>query len=382
MNQIRQRLLVIAAVALAACLLGAFFNPTQFFRSYLVAYVYWLGLGLGSLAIVMTYHLTGGGWGVAIRRVLEAATRTIPLLAVLFVPLLLGMKRLYPWADAARVLGDPVLQHKAGYLNVPFFVGRAAVCFASWLVLARLLNLWSDQQDGARTSGPTDRLRRLSAGGLVLWGFTVSFAAIDWVMSLEPHWFSTIYGMVFMGSQLLGALAFSVVLIALQADRQPMRQVLSPARLNDLGNLLLMAVMLWAYLSFSQLLLIWSGNLPEEIPWYLRRMVGGWQVVAVVLAVFYFAVPFALLLSRQTKRRLKILATVAGTIVIVRLLEVFYLVAPGFTDGRLRVHWMDVAAMIGLGGAWLAMFSRQLGRRSQLPVRDAELDALLARPQA
>jgi hypothetical protein len=380
MNQTRQRLLVIGAVALAACLLGAFFNPTQFFRSYLVAYVYWLGLGLGSLAIVMTYHLTGGGWGVAIRRVLEAATRTIPLLAVLFVPLLLGMRRLYPWADAARILGDPVLQHKAGYLNVPFFVGRAAVYFASWLVLARLLNRWSDQQDGTRNPGPTNRLRRLSAGGLVLWGFTVSFAAIDWVMSLEPHWFSTIYGMVFMGSQLLGALAFSVVLIAFQAHRQPMSQVLTPARLNDLGNLLLMAVMLWAYLSFSQLLLIWSGNLPEEIPWYLRRMVGGWQVVAVVLAVFYFAVPFALLLSRQTKRRLKVLAIVAGTIVLVRLCEVFYLVAPGFTDGRLRVHWMDVAAMIGLGGAWLAMFSWQLGRRSLSPVRDAELDALLARP--
>jgi hypothetical protein len=376
---VRRWALVVGAVGGVAALAGAFLEPAQFFQSYLVAYLYWLGLGVGCLGVVMVYHLTGGGWGVAVRRLLEAGAGTLPVMALLFLPLLFGLHHLYEWTHAETVAADPVLSLKAPYLNVPFFVARAAFYFLAWLTLAHFLDRWSGQQDRTGDPALVVRLRKLSGGGIVLWGFVVSFAAFDWVMSLDPHWFSTIFGLLFVAGQGLAGLAAVIVAAAWLSARPGFAPVLRPTILNDLGNLVLALVMIWAYLSFSQLLIIWAGNLPEEIPWYLHRITGGWQYLAMAVAAFYFAVPFLVLLGRGNKRQLHRLAVVAAWILAARLVDVFFLVAPEFSKEHLRVHWLDVAAVAGLGGLWLTLFVRHLERRPLLAPNDPELAPALAR---
>lgn len=353
--------------ALAACAAGAAGSPDQFFRSYLFAYLFWIGIALGCFAIVMLHHLVGGSWGVVIRRLLESGAGTLPLMAVLVLPLVAGLPRLYVWARPEAVAGDELLRHKAPYLNVPFFVGRLVFYFAVWIALAHLLNKWSEEQDRTLSPQVKTRLQLLSGPGLVLYGLTVTFASVDWVMSLEPHWFSTIYGILFMTGEALATLAFVILALLVLVRRKPMADVLKATHFQDLGNLMLAFVMLWAYVCFSQFLIIWSGNLPEEIPWYLRRLTGGWGWVAVVLVVFHFALPFVLLLSRANKQRLQILAGIAGGVLVVRLVDLFWMVMPAFHPGGFRVHWMDLLMPVGIGGLWLAAFVWRLKRRALLP---------------
>jgi hypothetical protein len=299
--------------------------------------------------------------------------------ALLFLPLLVGLPFIYTWTQPATMAADAVVRSKRVYLNVPFFVLRAAVCFAVWLTLAFVLRRWSRAQD--RTGDPryADLMRKLSGGGIVLLGFTVTFASFDWVMSLDPKWFSTIFGLLFLGGQGLGAMAFAIAVAYLLSPRAEYARALKPTILNDLGNLMLAFVMIWAYLAFSQLLIIWAGNLPDEIPWYLRRISGGWNVIAIGLAVFYFAVPFLVLLSRGNKRRHRRLAAIAAGILVVRAVDLFFLVAPEFSPERITAHWLDLATLAAVGGVWLTMFVRQLGTQPLLAPNDPELAGALAR---
>jgi hypothetical protein len=327
----------------------------------------------------MVYNLTGGAWGVAIRRPLEAGAGVMPVVALLFVPLLFGLQHIYPWIGQPSVMADEVVKGKRAYLNVPFFVVRAAVYFAAWLTLAFLLRRWSHAQD--RTGNPhyADLMQKLSGGGIVLLGFTLTFASFDWVMSLDPKWFSTIYGLVFLGGQGLGAMAFAIAVAYLLSRRADYARVLKPTVLNDLGNLMLAFVMLWAYFAFSQLLIIWAGNLPEEIPWYLRRIAGNWKFVATGLAVFYFAMPFLVLLSRLNKRRHRRLAAIATGVLVVRAVDTYFLVAPEFSPTGIAAHWLDLATLAAVGGVWLMVFVRRLGAQPLLAVNDPLLAGVLAR---
>jgi hypothetical protein len=365
--------LIVGLVALGVCGLAALVSPEQFFRSYLIAYLFWFGIGLGAVAILMIHHIAGGAWGAVIRRLLEGATRTLPLMAVLFLPLVLGMHSLYEWAHPDVVAQDPLLQHKSLYLNVPFFLVRAAFYFAVWLTFTALLNRWSLQQDDSADPAITRRLELLSRGGLVAIGLTMTFAAIDWVMSLEPHWYSTIYGLLIIGGQILNAMAFTIAVAAVLVARGPLGTVIGTEQFHDLGKLLLAFVMVWAYFAFSQFLIIWSANLPEEIPWYLSRMRGGWQVVGVAIILFHFLLPFLILLSREVKQRANLLALVALGVMAMRFVDLFWLVTPAFSPSRITAHWMDAAALVGVGGIWLAVFVRQLQSRSLVAVNDPSL---------
>lgn len=371
----QQKFFIAGAAGLALCAAGGFANPRQFFRSYLLAFVFWTGIALGCMAIAMLHHLTGGAWGIGIRRMLEAGTRTFPLLAVLFLPLLFGLVRLYPWAQLDVVAADPILQYKRLYLNVPFFLVRAAIYFTAWNLLSFFLSRWSAEQDATADPAIAGRLEALSAPGLIVYGLTVSFAAIDWVMSLEPRWFSTLYGMMFMVSQALAAMAFVIIVARLLADEPPLSEAIAPAQFHDLGNLLFAFTMLWAYLSFSQFLLIWAGNLQSEIPWYMSRASGGWAGVAVVLIVFHFAVPFLLLLSRTVKRRMRVLGAVAAGLLFMSLVDLFWIVTPAFHPDGPRLHWMDLAAPLGVGGIWMAAFLSQLKSRPLVPLHDPDYEA-------
>src|SRR5438105_6805151 len=275
--------LFVTIVALVACVVGWIASPRQFFISYAFAFLFWFGLSVGSLGWTMIHHLTGGRWGYATRRFFEAAISSLPLLALLFIPVVIGMRALYPWMDTAALSADEILRHKHFYLNAPAFVTRAIVLFAVWIVMARLLTRWSAEQDATSNPEPTRKLRKLSGPGLVIYPLTMTFAAVDWVMSIEGDWFSTIFPILICIGQMLSALALAILLFVVERRRTPLAQIASSETFLHLGNLLLTVTMLWAYLAFAQFLVIWSGDLPHEISWYLHRITDGWKVIAILL---------------------------------------------------------------------------------------------------
>ncbi len=370
--------LAVGAAALAACVLGALSQPDAFFRGYLLAFVFWNGLSVGAMAVLMLQYLTGGAWGIAIRRELEAAMRTLPLMAIAFLPLLAGLPRLYEWTHADAVAADELLRKKSAYLNTPFFVARAAIAFAVWLAVAYFLGKWSAAEDARPDREIHRRLLRLSGAGLLVYALTTTFTSIDWVMSLEPHWYSTMYGVLFMVGQGLAALALATVAVVRLSDSEPVSGFLGGRHLHDLGKMMFAFTMFWAYVSFSQYLIVWSGNLPEEISWYLARFRGGWGWVAAAVLLFQFALPFLMLLSRRANRNPRTLAAAAGLLVFMRFVDVSWLVLPAFSKGVFRFDWMDLAAPIGLGGLWLALFARNLAARPLLPVGDPGFAEALA----
>jgi hypothetical protein len=360
-------------------LVGLWLTPTQFFQSYLTAYMFVLGVTLGCLALGMVHQLSGGAWGIVIRRPIGAASRVLPVLTVLFLPIVLGMHRLYEWTDADLVAHDEILQQKHAYLNVPFFLIRAAAYFLVWNALSYFLNAWSLEQD--RTGDPrlARRMQLISAGGLVAYGLTITFASFDWLMSLEPHWYSTIYGVLIIGGQGLSAMAFLIVALVWLSRRAPLSGIVGPSHFHDLGNLMLAFVMLWAYFSFSQYLIIWAGNLPAEIAWYLHRLQTGWRFIGLTLVVFHFVAPFCLLLSRRVKRQAELIVMVATGVLIVRLVDLFWLVAPEFHRHGVSVSWLDVLLPLSLGAIWLGCFVWQLRGRAILPVHDPQFEEALGR---
>ncbi len=364
---------VIGVVALIATAGGALVAPAQFFPGYLFAYFFWLGLALGCLMLTMLHELSGGMWGAVMLRFAEAGMSTLPLMLLLFVPNVLGLLYLYPWARPDLVAQDTLLQHQSGYLNIPFFLIRAALYFIIWISLAYLLRRWSLERDRAPSPALDARLRLFSALGLVIFALTTTFATIDWVMSLEPHWYSTIYAAMVMMGAVLSAFAFIVLVIAWLDVDAPLSQVMAPGLFNDLGSLLLAFVMLWAYLAFSQFMLIYAGDLTREIPWYVNRTQGGWEWLALGTVIFDFVLPFCLLLFRDLKRKSVWLAVVAAVLVIARAVDVYWLVLPAFSPGVLTMNWLGLTALVGIGGLWLGLFAWHLRRHPILPVHDRHL---------
>lgn len=352
LDRMQRIAMLVAAVGVLACAVGAFLDSTQFFRSYLLAYVFWVGLALGSLGIAMLHNLVGGRWGVTIRGFLETGMRLLPLMAVLVIPILFGIPALYHWVHPE---GDHALEFKQPYLNVPFFIGRTVFYFAIWIGLMLYVSKRTEAQ-----------ARFVSAPGIIVFVFTVTFAAIDWIMSLEPHWYSTIYGMILVVGQALSAIAFCIILLFWFSERRPFSGIVTADHFHDLGNLLLAFNLLWAYTSFSQFLIIWSANIPEETPWYLRRSTNGWQFVAIALMLFHFAVPFFVLLNRSVKRRGRALAQIAAWMIFMRFVDLFYWIIPAGHGEPFHVHWLDIAAPIALGGIWIAAFVWLLKRRPLL----------------
>ena len=367
-------LLGLGVIGLAVLGAGALLDREQFFRSYLVAFMFWGGIALGSFGLVALNHIAGGRWGIVIRRICEAGMRTLPLVAVLFVPILFGMHELYEWTHADHVAHDPVLQSKASwYLNTEYFIIRAVIYFTIWLVMARAMLRVSLEQDATGKVDTVRKLQMLGRGAIILYALTMTFAAVDWMMSIEPHWYSTIYGLLVIAGQVLSAFAFAIVILTLLAEDDAVARIATHERFHDLGKMLLAFVMVYAYFAFSQFLIIWSGNIPEETPWYLKRITGGWIFLAVGLPLFHFFLPFFVLLSRKLKQNPRRLIFVALLMLIMRLLDLYWMIMPAFSPGKLAVHWMDFAAILGVGGVWLAAFLWQFQGRPVLPLHDPAL---------
>lgn len=369
---LQQRGIILGGLGLVASLIGAVMNFDQFVHSWLIGFLFCLGLSLGSLGLLMLQHLSGGQWGLVSRRVFEAGSRTLPFVVLLFIPIALRLPVLFEWArpEAAE---NAVIHAKAGYLNPTFFLIRAVLYFAFWLVLVTLLNRWSTEQDSGRATSPADsvRFRTVSAPGLLFLIVTATFASVDWVMSLDPEWFSTIFGLLTVVAWGLSTFALTIIVLSMLERSGAATDILKPRHFHDLGKLLLAFVMLWAYMSFSQFLIIWAGNLPEEIPWYVRRTTGTWGYVAIALVIGHFALPFTLLLSQDLKKRSRLLAGVAMFILAMRLIDIIWLVEPEFRPGTVfPIHWMDITLPLGLVGLWLVVFTRNLRSRALLPRND------------
>jgi hypothetical protein len=382
LDRAQRRALALGAVGIVvAVLLGwrahdAVIGWQKFFQSYLFAYVFWTVVSLGCLGVLMLHHMTGGWWGYPIRRIVEAGSRLLPFMAVLFIPLVFGLGSLYEWAQPDKVAGDPILEYKKPYLNPSFFTARTIAYFAIWILLVYLFNKWSADED--RTGDPRlhSRMSSLAAPGFVIWAITMTGAMIDWVMSLDARWFSTIYGLIFMISGGLAAMSLSAIVVRFLSDYEPLKDCVEPKRFIDLGNLMLAQVLLWTYMSFSQFLIIWSGNLKNEIPWYKERAVGKWGAVAATLLILHFFVPFFLLLQRGMKRRIRNLAVIATLLLLLTLVDVYWQIEPAYSSAP-ELKLLDVFAVIGIGGLWVAAFLGQLKKRPLLPLHDPRFEAVL-----
>jgi hypothetical protein len=376
---IAQRLLIVGGVFALISLWFAISHPDEFYSAYLVGYMDWLGVALGSMAIIMIRHLTGGGWGVVIRRLQGAAMRTLPLLTVLFVPIMIAVwqGRMYPWAMPLEKISEPHIRehlekHKfilAGYLNLNGFWVRAAIYFLIWNVLSFLLTTWSREGDSAGARDNTDRFKAVSGPGLILLGGSLSFAAIDWVMSLDPSWVSTIFGLVILIGGVLAAMCFAVVVERILYDYKPMSEMLKPDFVHDHGKWMLAFTMVWAYFNFSQWLIIWAGNLPAEITYYIRRINGGWGTIGLIVVIGHFTIPFAILLSRSFKRDIRKLVWLAVWLLFMRWLDLLWIIEPNFSS-TLRITAADIVVSIAMGCLWMAYFFRNLGSLPLLPVYD------------
>ena len=391
-HTIYQRSLGVGIIFGVLSLIAAILPGTrdQFFHSYLLGFMLWLGIALGSMAILMIQHMTGGMWGMAIRRQLEAAMNTLPLMLALFVPILLaGVPHLYgAWLhpnpadkhmvelsqDYMRRFGTPQFLYLNGY------TGRAIIYFVIWLLFAYGLNRLSLQQDKPPVQNLAPRFRRISAPGLILYAFTISFAVIDWVMSLSPPWISTIYGFIFIAGELLSAICMMVVIERILMHHPPASWYIKPKEVHDHGKLMLTFVLLWAYFSFSQLLIIWAGNLPSEIKFFTRRLYSGWQLIGLALVIFHFAVPFVLLLSRQFKREAKTLVWLATALIFMRFVDLFWYIEPNFHKSLSDLSWptlLDVVVPVAIGGFWMAVFFHNLRSRPLMPVYDMHAQEFL-----
>jgi hypothetical protein len=370
--------LLLGVLGLVGCAIGFFFFKQEFFHSYLFAFLFWFDLTLGCLIVAMMHHLTGGRWGFVTRRIYEAGFMTVPLMLILFIPIFFGVSELYPWAKPQMLAAKENLQHKHLYLNLPWFVIRTAIYFVIWIVAAVLLRKWSLAQDVTTDVAPTRRMRTLSGPGIVIIPLVITGAYIDWVMSLEPDWYSTIFAVVIMGGQVLVAFALAILLLAILRNFLPVAEAPTTLHFHQLGNLLLTFVMFWTYVSFSQLLIIWSGNLPHEISWYLHRIAGNWKWLISAVALFHFFVPFLLLLFRGAKRHVRVLVSIAAMLLAIHLAYVYLLIAPSIYKKGFWMTWLDLAAPIGLGGFWIAAFLQNLKRAELLPRNDPRMEQEVA----
>lgn len=378
---------VVGGLGLLLCVAGYFANPAQFFNSYLFAFIYWSGFAIGGLGILLLNNVVGGKWGVTARRFLEAQMRTLPLIFLFLLVLLFGMKYLYPWTHADLLANSQVLRHKHGYLNVPFFLARVVIYFAVWLFWGLRVNRMADRQDETGDPGIPERMRAFSAPGLLLFVLTASFAYIDWILSVDAQFFSTVYGAMILIGDVVQTFALTILTIILVSREDRFGGRINSKILHDLGNMMFAFVIFWTYLSASQLIIVWPANLPQELVWYMDRVNGIWKVLATVTALSMFAIPFLALLSQARKRDPRRLIRVAIWLLLARVIDVFWIVAPEFrnasnssllhTSNSFAIYWTDFAAFLGLGGIWLYVFLGQLRRRPLLPLRDPRVMAPL-----
>jgi hypothetical protein len=358
--KLRRWALMVAGFWALLCIFCWIFSAQQFYRSYLFAWVFWLGMSLGAMGIVMLHQLTGGEWGIVTRRFGEHAGLCVALMLILFIPIAIGVPYLYDWAKPEMLAADAKLRHEQPFVNWGFFVIRAFIFLIIWTAMAWYLRSASLRYDKSSDPAVARHAHNVSAIGMLILFLTMSIAALDWIMSRDSHWVSTVFGLVIVCGQSITGLCFMIVVLGLMVKREPFRSIVRPDQFNDLGNVLLTLVILWTYMAFAQLLVIWMGNKQDEITWYIARLSNGWWWIGLCLLFFHFFVPFIVLLMRDAKRAPRIMMRFCAGLLVLRLLDVFWTVAPSGTEARPLLHhvlsWMDFVFPIGMGALWLACF--------------------------
>ena len=384
LSRYRTIALGIGGIALIIWAIGTYFNVEQGLRSWLLGFIFWGGITIGGIGITMLQYLTGGAWGVVIRRIVEAASRVLPLVFLMWLPLAIGVNYLYEWTHLPP--DDFTVLHRGAYQTSLWWIIRGVIYFALFGVMVYLLNDWSARQDKSADHEEAakwlGRATRFSGPTMVIYVLVITFATVDWVMSLDPHWFSTIWGLLFVVGWALSTFCFSILIFAILGGTAPMNRVLGKRHLHDIGKLILALVMVWAYFNFSQLLIIYSGNIPEETGWYLVRMSTGWFWVGMILVLFHFAFPYLFLLRQDWKKNIRMLGAISVFILVMRLVDMFFLISPNpriATHGEslplsLSFSWMDIVAPVAVGGIWLWYFFGQLMSRPLVPVMDPFLE--------
>lgn len=379
LSRLQSRALTLGAILILGGLLYAFAigEMAGFYQAYLVGYMVCTGVTLVCMAFVMLHHLIGGRWGFVIQRLLEAVMGTLPMLLVLFIPILLGMHDLYHWTHKEAVAADPILQHKEPYLNVPFFIVRTLFYFAIWIAASFLLRKWSIDQDKSGDPRLTDKIRSISGPGVVVFALTMTFASFDWIMSTDPHWFSTLYGVMMIVTSGGAALSFIIIMMNYLRNHDPISKLADADRFHDWGKLLLAFTLLWFYMMLSQFLIIWAANLPEENPWYVHRIQGDWEIVSILLVLCRFVIPLFLLLSIPRKRDPRRLVRVAWFILATHFVDIFWHVAPNFRLDGFGFSLVDVMIPLGLGSIWFYFVINRLKKNPLIPQKDPRFKELV-----
>jgi len=372
--------LALGLVFIAVSVVGYFQDSAQFFLAYLTSFMFWLSIALGGLFFTMLHHLTGAKWSTVLRRLSESAASTMPLMLLLFVPILFGLHDLFHWShgevfDPASAAFDEVLKKKEAYLNIPFFLLRAGIYFAVWILLSRMLAAVSLSQDKQFDQAGIRRMRRISAPGMVAFALTITFASFDWLMSLDAHWFSTIFGVYIFSGAFLAIMSFMMLAVFYQHRSGVLKGVVTVEHYHDLGKLTFGFIIFWAYMAFSQYFLIWYANLPEENYWYLYRWDNSWEGLSLVLVFGHFVIPFVGLLTRAAKRSPAFLAVMAVWILLMRWVDLYWLVMPTHHQDGIHFSWMDITTFIGIGGLFLWYFWRRYSANAVVPVNDPGLKA-------
>ncbi|MEW6413564.1 MAG: hypothetical protein AB1483_14000 [Candidatus Zixiibacteriota bacterium] len=374
--------LIVGIVGLAASALGLLQDKTQFFLAYMTSLMFWLTIGLGGLFFTMLHHLTGAKWSTVIRRMSESVAASMPLMLILFIPLLFGLHELFHWShegvyDPSSPLYDELLAKKQAYLNTPFFLIRAAIYFGVWILLSRWLTSGSHKLDTQYDPAIIKRLRTVSAPGMVAFALTITFASFDWLMSLDAHWFSTIFGVYIFSGAFLAVMSFLIVLGLYQRKHDVMADVITVEHYHDMAKLMFGFIIFWAYMAFSQYFLIWYANIPEENYWYLYRWENSWKYWSLAIIFGHFVIPFLGLITRAAKRSGPFLAFMCTWILIMHWFDIYWLVMPTHHQDGIHFSWMDVTTLVGVGGLFVWYVWRHYSAHPLVPVKDPGLKASL-----
>ncbi len=367
--------LTIGVVGLVVSVFGYFLNSGQFFHSYLTAFSFWVLIALGGLFLTILHHLTGAEWSVVLRRFFENTSSLVLPMAILFIPILLGLQELYSWTDKYHIAADKVLLKKAPYLNAGFFIVRAAFFFAIWILLSRVFLKESLRQDAGLEANHLVKAKKFSAIGVILFALTMTYASFDWIMSLDPHWYSTIFGLYVFSGSTLSVLAFLILVLLYLRKKGILTEEITVEHFHDLGKLLFTFTIFWAYMAFSQYFLIWYGNIPEETIWFQHRWQGSWKTVSLVLVMGHFVLPFIILMIRSIKRNLSILGFMAFWLLLMHFIDLYWLILPGLHQQNAQISWMDFTTVIGIGGIFIWYFARQMSAHALIPINDPRLQA-------
>lgn len=369
------RSLIVGIAGLAVSAIGYFLNPAQFFHSYLNAFIFWFSIAMGSLFFVMLHHLVAARWSVTLRRLAENVMMQTPLMLLFFLPLLLGLHDLFHWTHHEAVEADLILQKKAPYLNITFFVVRAAVFFGVWVAISVLLFKASLKQDLNPEEAITKRMRVISAFGIIAYAFTFSFASFDWLMSLDAHWYSTIFGVYIFSGSLVAIISFLVIVLFFLRRQGILRNMVTTEHFHDLGKLLFAFTVFWAYIAFSQYFLIWYANIPEETIWFRNRWVGSWKEVSLLLVMGHFVFPFFIMITRSAKRKAALLTVMAFWMLFMHWVDLYWVIMPGLYEEGFDLSWFDLTAFIGTGGIFVWFLLKRIAAHPVIPVKDPQLKA-------